>query len=311
MHSLLPFDPMSPFELAISNIFVAILIIGLLVFLLVTVWLTVNIVRFRHRPGQPEPYQEYGQRKVELIWTITPAVLLAVVFVFTVNAMAAADPAPASHQQPDIIVIGHQWWWEVRYPASGVVAANEIYLPTGKRLLVRLESVDVIHSLWVPQLARKMDLVPGQINEMWIEADKPGIYDGACAEYCGTEHAWMRIQAIAVSPAAFTSWEQAQNQHAITPTSGLAAAGAKLFQEKTCVNCHTIAGTAAHADVGPNLTHFASRRMLGGGVLTNTPANVAKWMTNPQAVKPGVHMPNFQFNSTEVRELTAYLETLR
>lgn len=314
-------DPVSPMALAISHLFIAMLLIMAGVFLIVAVWLIVNIVKFRARDDGPRPRQNYGIAKLEIAWTIAPALLLVVIFGATIMTVGYADPpifAPsasaATLQQaatPDIIVIGHQWFWEIRYPSVGVYTANELHLPVGKRMRVELLSADVIHSLWIPQLNGKRDLIPGQVNYMWLEADKPGVYDGQCAEFCGDAHAWMRIQAIAQPPAQFNAWLQHLGQSAAIPTSGDAALGYQFFMNGSCRNCHAIAGTPAGADVGPNLTHFASRSIIAGGVLTNTPAHLKQWLTNPQRVKPGNHMPDFGFDQQQVDILTAYLETLK
>ncbi len=320
-------DPVSPQGLASAHLLVAILLIGAGIFLLVAGWTLVNVVRFRYRPGQGEPYQDFGRRKLELTWTIAPAVLLVIIFVFTLKAMGDAEPSGASTSlipalvsvdgalpdapRPDLIVTGEQWWWEVKYPQTGVVTANEIYLPVGKRLLVQLESDDVIHSLWIPSLGPKVDLVPGQTNYMWLEADRPGTYLGQCSEFCGTAHAWMRIDAIAVSQAQFESWRQQQLQPAPAPISAQAMAGARFFQSNTCVDCHAIAGTPANAHIGPDLTHFASRHQIAGGVLDNTPQNVAKWLQAPNQIKPEVHMPTYHLTDADLAALTAYLETLK
>ncbi|HEY8744719.1 MAG TPA: c-type cytochrome, partial [Chloroflexota bacterium] len=174
-----------------------------------------------------------------------------------------------------------------------------------------LQSVDVVHSFWLPQLAGKVDVIPGQLNYIWLEADRPGQYSGQCAEFCGTAHAWMKIIAIAQSPADYTAWLQQQQLPAQQPAAGDAAAGYQLFMNGTCRNCHAISGSPADADIGPNLTHFASQSVLAGGELTNTPANLKRWLTAPQAIKPGNHMPNFDLSSQQVNLLTAYLESLR
>jgi len=314
------FDPVSPQALAISHLLVTLLIVMGGVFVLVAIWMMLNIVRFRARPNMPEPAQYYGSTKLEIAWTIVPALLLVVVFGVTVRTMAEADPpafaadasAGVAQQQksPDLTIIGHQYFWEIRYP-QGFITDNEVHLPVGKRLYVELQSVDVVHSFWLPQLAGKVDVVPGQLNYIWLEADKAGQYLGQCAEFCGTAHAWMRIVAIAQPPAAYDAWLQQQRQPASRPAAGAAAAGYQLFMASTCRNCHAIAGSPASADIGPNLTHFAGRGILGGGVLTNTPANLTTWLTNPQAVKPGNKMPNFNLNSQQVSLLAVYLETLR
>lgn len=314
------FNPVSPQALAISHLLIALLIIMGGVFILVAVWMMLNIVRFRARPNTPEPAQYYGSTKLEIAWTIAPALLLVVIFAFTVRTMAEADPpapvtaaAPGQPEQaksPDLTIVGHQFFWEIRYP-QGFVTDDELHLPVGKRLYVELQSVDVVHSFWLPQLAGKVDVVPGQLNYIWLEADKPGRYIGQCAEFCGTAHAWMQIVAIAQPPAEYAAWLLKQEQPASQPATGQAAAGYQLFMGGTCRNCHAIIGSPAGADIGPNLTHFASRSILGGGVLPNTPVNLITWLTNPQAVKPGNNMPNFGLTGQQVSLLTAYLETLR
>lgn len=225
--------------------------------------------------------------------------------------MHASDPATAAEQAPDLVIVARQWWWEIRYTKSGVVTANEIHIPAGERILARIESADVIHNFWVPQLGRKMDAIPGHPNQMWLQADTPGIYEGTCSEYCGAQHAWMRIRVVAQTPSAFATWQQAQQQVPALPGSGDAGHGARLFQSMTCANCHAIAGTGADATVGPNLTHVGSRATLGAGVLENTPDNLAKWLASPQAVKPGNHMPNLKLTDTEISALVAYLESLQ
>jgi cytochrome c oxidase subunit 2 len=308
-----PFDPQSPLARDISNLFVLILIIGGIILVLVLALVLLASLRYRHRSGDDsEPRQVFGNRKLEIGWTVAPALLLAVLFALTVRTMARSDPpAPAANQQPDIAVIGHQWWWEVVYPKSGVVTANEIHMPVGKRMLVRLESADVIHDLWVPQLGRKMDATPSHPTYMWFQADQPNTYLGSCSEYCGTQHAWMRVRVIAQPQADFDAWQQQQQQIPQTPMSDLPAQGARLFQDSTCVSCHSIAGTQAEGKAGPDLTHLGSRETLGAGVLDNTPDNLATWLTNPQDVKPGIHMPNMNLSKSEVDALVAYLESLK
>jgi cytochrome c oxidase subunit 2 len=293
-----PFNPVSPEAQAISNLFIFILVVAALILALVTFLVLFAAFRYRSRPGEAEgePRQIFGSRRLEISWTVAPALLLIIVFILTIRTMRAADPPIPPNPQPDLVVIAHQWWWELHYPKSGVVTANEVHIPVGQRLLVRVESADVIHDFWVPQLARKIDAIPGYPNHIWLEADTPGTYLGTCAEYCGAEHAWMRIRVIAQPQADFDAWQQQQLQAAPVPTTGEAAQGARLYN-------HVI------QPVGPNLTHVASRETLGAGILDNTPANLAKWLTNPQAVKPGVHMPNLHLTDAEVNALVAYLES--
>jgi cytochrome c oxidase subunit 2 len=188
------------------------------------------------------------------------------------------------------------------------VTANEIHLPVGKRMLLQLEGGDVIHDFWVPQLGRKMDMIPGHTNWLWVEPTQTGTFLGACAEYCGAEHAWMRIRVIVQPQAEFDAWLRQQTQAAVTPTGGDAAQGAMLFQQQTCASCHAVAGTGANAQVGPNLTHFGGRDTIAAGVLDNTPDNLAKWLKDPQSVKPGSHMPDLQLTNDQIRALVAYLE---
>jgi cytochrome c oxidase subunit 2 len=303
MPSSSPFNPNSPQALAISNLFILVLIIGMVVLAIVTGLVIYTSVRYRSRPGEGEPPQIFGNRTLEIAWTAAPALLLAVLLAFTIYTMQIADPAVlAGQEQPDLVIIAHQWWWEVHYPKVGVTTANEIHIPAGTRLLTRIESADVIHDFWVPQLGRKMDAVPGHPNHIWLEADTPGTYLGSCAEYCGLEHAWMRIRVIAQPQAEFDAWEQEQFQTPTIPATGDAALGKQYFTKSACVACHV------DQPIGPDLTHFGSRETLGAGVLENTPANLAKWLHNPQAVKPGVHMPNLNLTDAEVNALVAYLE---
>jgi cytochrome c oxidase subunit 2 len=308
---MLPFLPQSPQAQSIANLFGIITIIALLILILVTGLVIFAMIRFRSR-GSLEPVSEtHGQTKLEITWTALPVILLAVVFGLTVSTMQKSDPRATAGQAPDVIVIAHQWWWEVHYPQTGVVTANEIHLAAGQRYLFRFESADVIHDFWAPQLGRKIDIIPGHPNQMFLQADQVGTYSGACAEYCGAQHAWMRIRVLVQSTADFNNWLQAQAQVPALPGSGDAAQGAQLFQQLTCASCHAIAGTAAQANIGPDLTHIASRQTIGAGVLDNNPQNLTAWIDNPQAIKPGVRMPDLGLTSQQVQELVAYMETLK
>jgi cytochrome c oxidase subunit 2 len=247
---------------------------------------------------------------VEIAWTIIPFLIVILLLVMTLSAMNRADPPPAP--SPDLVVTGHQFWWQVDYPGSGVVTANEIHIPTGKPLSVRLESKDVLHEFWVPKLTRKMTNVPGQPNHIWLQADKPGTYIGQCSEFCGTQHAWMRIVVVADEPPKFEEWQRAQLQPGQAAVSDTTAKGLALFQTSTCINCHAIRGVAgADLRVAPDLTHVGSRKQLGAGILENTPANMHRWIKNPQAIKPGVLMPDFNFTDEQLNQLSEYLSTLR
>jgi cytochrome c oxidase subunit 2 len=297
------FNPVSPQALSISNLFIFLMVVSLIIILLIVGVLAYTLTHFRYRPGQEEPPPSFGVLRLEVIWTAIPFVLLVFVFIATVSAMELSSPpsdnAPDNHH-PDLTVIGHQWWWELHY-TSGVVSANEIHIPVGRRFLVALQSVDVIHSLWLPQINGKIDLVPGQTNYMWLQADRAGTYEGSCAEYCGAAHARMRVEVIAQPQAQYLAW-QSQQLAAPAAASGIAAQGATVYQHLTCLSCHSAA-------IGPDLTHFGSRTTLAALTLTNTPAHLAEWLRDPQAVKPGNHMPNFQLTNSQVQALTAYLES--
>ena len=305
-------NPASYGSEAIHQLFVAFLWVALVVLLVVAGLVAYASRRYRARPGATgEPPQIHTNKRLEIgILAVTTAVM-GVFFYLTIQTMMSVQAAPAKGQEPDLVITGHQWWWEARYPQSGVIAANEIHIPTGRRLLVQLESADVIHDWWVPRLGRKMDIIPGRTNQVWMEAREPGKYVGACSEFCGAQHAWMRIQVIAHAPEDFAAWEQNQRQMPEAATNALVKTGKALFQDKTCVNCHTIAGTIAQEDIGPNLTHLGSRKTLLTGLLENTPENLGRWLNNPQAVKPGAHMPNFIFTDYEIDALVAYLESLK
>src|SRR6059058_4530927 len=303
-------DPQSPQARAIYDLAIHSTVIFALIFVIVTGAIIYAIFRFRARPGEPDPLQIPGNRKMEIAWTIIPFLIVIFLLVMTLSAMNRADPLSAP--PPDLVVTGHQFWWQLDYPNSGVITANEIHIPTGKPLSVRLESKDVLHEFWVPKLTRKMTNVPGQPNHIWLEADKPGTYIGQCSEFCGTQHAWMRIVVVAEEPTQFEQWQQTQLRPAQAPTSSATTKGLELFRTSTCINCHAINGVpGANSRVAPDLTHVASRRQLGAGILENTPANMRRWLKNPQHIKPGVLMPDFNLSDHELDELGQYLETLR
>ena len=310
MHTSNALDPQSPQARAIYDLGIVSTIVFLLIFVTVTGAIVYAIFRFRGREGEPDPKQFAGSERVEIIWTTIPFLIVVFLFVLTLRGMNRADPPPAP--SPDLVVTGHQFWWEANYPASGAVTANEIHIPTGKPLSVRLDSKDVLHEFWVPKLARKMTTVPDQPNHIWLQADKPGVYIGTCSEFCGIQHAWMRILVVAEEPSKFEQWQQAQLQPSRAPTNDGAAKGLALFRTSTCINCHAIGGvTGANARVAPDLTHVASRRQLGSGILQNSPANMRLWLKNPQHIKPGVLMPDFNFTDQDLDKLGEYLETLR
>ena len=310
MHTSNALDPQSPQARAIYDLGIVATIVFVLIFVVVTGGIVYAIFRFRGREGEPDPDQFAGSERVEIIWTAIPFLIVVFLFVLTLRGMNRADPPPAP--SPDLVVTGHQFWWEAQYPASGAVTANEIHIPIGTPLSVRLDSKDVLHEFWVPELARKMTTVPGQPNHIWLQADKPGVYIGTCSEFCGVQHAWMRILVVAEEPSKFEEWQRAQLQLGQAATSDAATKGLALFQTSSCMNCHAIRGvTGADARVAPDLTHVASRRQLGAGILENTPTNMRRWLKNPQHIKPGALMPDFNLTDQQLDELGTYLEILR
>ena len=302
-------QPVSPLAGDIARFFNGMMILSYVIFGLVAVLIAYALLHYRARPGRAETGAASRPHTIlEVAWTVLPLLTVGVIFFFTIRIMYSTEPD--SVPVPEIKITGRQWWWQAQY-SNGAYAANEIHIPTGRRVPVWILTGDVIHDFWVPELGPKIDAIPGRANALWLEADKPGTYFGACAEYCGNQHAWMLIRVIAQTPDVYVEWLKAQAASAAQPDAGDAGAGAQLFQQRSCVNCHAIQGTDANARVGPDLTHVASRSTLGAGVLRNTPENLARWMQNPQLVKPGILMPNFKFSRDQVRQITAYLETLR
>jgi len=304
------FASASPQAAEVARLFTGILIVSAVIFVLVSVLVGSACIKFRAR-GDQIPEQRHGRVKTEIAWTVAPFLLLVAIFVFTVAVMRSAQPDNGSDEgirDPDIIITGYQWWWAARYPHSGVITANEIHIPVGKKWLASIESKDVIHDFWTPPLGPKIDAVPGHPNYLWLEADSPGTFRGACAEFCGNQHAWMRITVIAETAEAFERWEEKQNRPASASED---APGYRLFQQHDCINCHALKGTHARADVAPDLTHVASRTTLGAGIVANDHSNLRRWLENPQAVKPGIHMPNFRMTPDDVTTLTTFLESLQ
>ncbi len=255
-------------------------------------------------------------RKVRLVVTavgVTALILVGLTLLsFFANRTLAAIGSDAALT---IRVTGHQWWWEVRYeaaqPSRILTTANEIHIPAGEPVRLVLTSTDVIHSFWVPSIAGKLDLIPGYVNVLDIKADKPGVYRGQCAEFCGAQHANMGTFIIAEPRPQFDGWLNDQLRAAAAPTSADAKAGADLFLKRACVMCHRIGGTVAGGTVAPDLTHIASRQTLAAGTLTMSRGNLAAWIADPQGIKPGSHMPVVDLDGDELNAIVAYLEGLK
>ncbi len=302
------FDPVTSQGLSISNLFWIELIISGLLLAGVLAVLIIALVRFRARsPDEPDPPQVHGNRRLEVIWTAAPAATLAVIFVLVVLTMRTVNAAQPNAQT--LVVTGHQWWWQYTYPDRQVVTANELHVPVGVPLQVSLESADVIHSFHVPQFGWMQDLVPGKTNSMSILVQRPGTFDGSCNQYCGLQHAWMRLRVVAEPPDQFTAW-LLREAAPVTPSG---SRGEQVFQLNTCVSCHTIRGLpGATGTVGPDLTHVGGRVTLGAGVIDNTPEGLRAWVANPQAIKPGVLMPAFaSIANDDMSALVDYLESLK
>ena len=241
---------------------------------------------------------------------VMPIVLLIGVFAHTLVTMRAISPAPAAEQMV-IELVGNQWWWEVRYPTQQVTTANEIHIPTGRPVELRLTSEDVIHSFWVPELHGKIDLIPGRTTSLVLQADQPGEYRGQCAEFCGVQHAKMALIVVSETPEQFSAWLEAKARPAAEPSDPAALESKQVFLGSACAYCHTIQGTDATGKVGLDLTHLASRRTLASATLTNTRDHLAAWITDPQKIKPGNIMPAIDLAPDDLEALLTYLENLK
>ena len=299
-------DPVSSSGVSLDELLLIVTIIGGIVLAIVIGAVAWNAIRYRSARAEADGAQVFGSKRLEVAWSAIAIGIVAVLFALSLRTARLVDP-PTGGRVPDIVVVGHQWWWEVVYPAAGVVTANEIHIPAGTTLLLQVESIDVIHDFWVPQIGRKIDAIPGHPNRIWIEADAPGTYLGACAEYCGVQHAWMRLRVIAEPPREFAGWLDRQAESLARPTSGDAARGAEIFETRTCASCHAVEGMERTPNVGPNLARFNERETIGAGVIENTPENLARWLADPQAIKPGSLMPDLKLSEAEVRALAAYL----
>jgi cytochrome c oxidase subunit 2 len=299
------FTPVTPQGDAVVNLFVLELILATLVCLAVIAVLCIALVRFRDRPGADMPRQLHGNTRLEIAWTAAPALLLVVLYVLTLRTMSTVEAEAASAMR--VQVIAHQWWWEYRYPDLGIVTANELQVPVGQPIRLELESADVVHNFWIPQFGWKKDNTPNHTTIMNVTVNEAGVFDGACTEFCGPQHAWMRIRVIASPADQFQAWAARHQQ----PAPVADARGLQVFQQSTCINCHAIQGVG-EARVGPDLSHFGSRTIIGSGVLENTPDNLAAWIADPQRIKPGALMPGYpDLPPDDVRALAAYLEGLK
>lgn len=268
----------------------------------------------RGTPGLPffKERETVPQILVVMFGIGIPLALLVSLFgVADVYLVRKTAPPHPKRTALTINVIGHQWWWEIRYPGSDAITANEIHIPVNTRVNVVATTADVIHSFWVPQLARKIDEVPGRQNRVLLYANRPGRYRGQCAEFCGFQHANMSLFVVAQSRGAYNVWLSHMASPATNPTTPMAKAGERVFMANQCASCHMIRGTSAQGLVGPDLTHVASRRTLAAATIRNTPAELRAWISDPQGIKPGARMPNLGLSGADYNEIAAYLEELR
>jgi cytochrome c oxidase subunit 2 len=317
------FDPASAPALSIRNLTILVLAITGAIFVIVEGVLIYSLMRFRGRAGSAEPPQVYGSQPIEIAWTAAPALIVFVIMLVTARTLGElqANPQdpPAGSKPLHVTVIGRQWWWEFDYDRYGdenlgFATANELHVPVGtdgvpRPVYLTLKSADVCHSFWVPRLAGKTDLIPGRTNTMWFQPDKPELYLGQCAEYCGTQHANMLLRVYAETAEDFERWLSDQKAPAERNPAGTEGRG--VFLGQSCVNCHRIRGTPAAGTYAPDLTHLMSRKTLAAGMIPNTPEQLRDWVQDPQKIKPGCLMPAFGLSASERDQIVSYLLTLR
>jgi cytochrome c oxidase subunit 2 len=288
-----------------------------IIFVVVAGLIVFTVLKFRRKAGETqlqEPPQVYGSNQIEVAWTVIPILIVFILIGVSARVIASVENAsPPNNNMTKVTLIGHQWWWEVKYPDYGIVTANEIHVPSlpdgAAATYIELQSMDVIHSFWLPQLAGKTDLIPNRSNYTWINPKEPGVYFGNCAEYCGTQHANMLLRVIAQTPADFKKWTLDQQKDAAAAAQ--MTPDRQAFESLSCVNCHAVKGTSSIGKFGPDLTHLMSRQTLGAGVIDNTPANLRIWVNDPQDPKPGCFMPSLKLTDAELTQVLNYLGTLK
>jgi cytochrome c oxidase subunit 2 len=310
------FAPVSTPALAIRDLSFIVLAITGAIFLIVAGFTMYTLIRFGRRPANPEvePAQVYGSKQIELAWTVVPFLIVVVLFLVTARYVWGIERRPKPPDALEITIVGNQWWWEIRYPKLGIVTANEIHVPVSDSAnpvptFITVESVDVAHSFWVPQLAGKMDAIPNKTNHVWIEPRQVGTFVGQCAEYCGLQHALMLLVVVVHPKDEFRAW--VASQQAAPVEQAATKVGRELFASLACINCHRVHGTPGNGVFGPDLTHLMGRATLGAGAVRNTPENLRAWVKDPGALKAGVLMPAMKLDDAQLDQLLAYLVTLR
>jgi cytochrome c oxidase subunit II len=309
------FDPASTPAHTIFGLSLFVLAVTGAIFVIVFCLLVYAMVKFRKRTDDDgrEPPQVYGSNQVELAWTVIPVLIVLALFMATARVIASIQENPRQPGALEVVAIGHQFWWEYRYPELGVVTANELHVPVSDPAhptptFIKLLSADTDHSFWVPRLAGKTDLIPNRENSTWIDPHESGVFLGQCAQYCGTQHAKMLLRVYVQPRDEFDRW--IQQQRGATQSSGTVSEGRRIFESTACINCHAVAGTAATGRFGPDLTHLMSRDTIAAGAAPNTPENLRLWIRNPDAIKPGSLMPAMELGDQELNALASYLETL-
>lgn len=305
------FAPESAPAHSICDLAALVLVVTGAIFLFVTSLLIYVIIRFRRRADDDgfEPAQIYGSGPVEVAWTTVPILIVVVLTLATARVIRAVQDAREPADALDVEVIGHQWWWEFRYPKLGIVVANELHVPEHRATFLDLRSIDVVHSFWVPRLAGKTDLIPNKPNSMWIQPEHPGLYVGQCAKYCGTQHAKMLLRVYVDTQEDFDRWVNQQRQPALNNPGVMP--GKLVFEKTACINCHTVNGTVGTGRFGPDLTHLMSRDTLGAGAVPNSPQNLRAWIKSPEQFKPGALMPAMNLSESDLDQLASYLATLK
>jgi cytochrome c oxidase subunit II len=310
------FAPASTPAHSIMSLSLLVLVITALIFVVVGGLLVYAVVRFRRRASADghEPAQVYGSTQIELAWTIIPILIVVVLFLATARVIHAIEDAPEPPGAVQVVVIGHQYWWEFRYPKLGIVTANELHIPVSDPnhptpTFLKLLSADTDHSFWVPKLAGKTDLIPNHPNRMWLDPQRTGVFLGQCAQYCGTQHAKMLLRIFVDGPEDFDAWVRAQQKPAVEDAS--ATAGRRIFESNACMNCHAVAGTPANGRFGPDLTHLMSRATIAAGAAENNHENLRRWIQDPAAIKHGSLMPAMKLRDADLDAVVSYMETLQ
>jgi cytochrome c oxidase subunit 2 len=310
------FAPASTPAQSILDLSLFVLEVTAAVFVVVFSLLAYAVVKFRKKRTADgrEPAQVYGSSQLELAWTVIPVLIVVILFLAAARVIASIQNAPKPDSAIEVTVIGHQFWWEYQYPSLKVVTANELHIPVSDPAhptptFLTLLSADTDHSFWVPRLAGKTDLIPNHPNSMWVDPHETGLFLGQCAQYCGTQHALMLLRVYVQTRDEFDRWVREQSQPA--QIGGAISEGQKIFERTACINCHAVAGTAANGRFGPDLTHLMSRDTIAAGATPNTPANLRRWIQDPNTIKPGSKMPAMGLSDPELDAVTQYLETLR